>query len=61
MDRIPDHIKLCFLALFNSVNEMAYDILKYQGVDILPYLKKRVFAISFFLILLLFSYLSNLV
>jgi len=48
MDRIPDYIKLCFLALFNSVNEMAYDILKYQGVDILPYLKKKVFALSFF-------------
>ncbi|XP_011009233.1 PREDICTED: terpene synthase 10-like [Populus euphratica] len=40
MDRLPDYMKLCFLALYNSVNEMAYDILKYQGVDFLPYLKK---------------------
>jgi hypothetical protein len=55
MDRLPDYMKLCFLALFNSVNEMAYNILKYQGVDILPYLKKAVFALFIFLILLLFS------
>jgi hypothetical protein len=54
MDRLPDYMKLCFLAFYNSVNEMAYDILKYQGVDILPYLKKTVFASSF-LILVLFS------
>jgi len=53
MDRLPDYMKLCFLAFYNSVNEMAYDILKYQGVDILPYLKKAVFASSF-LILVLF-------
>ncbi|XWS39544.1 hypothetical protein CRYUN_Cryun18bG0064500 [Craigia yunnanensis] len=31
-------MKLCFLALYNSVNEMAYDILKEQGEVILPYL-----------------------
>ena len=48
MDWLPDYMKICFLALFNSVNEMAYDILKYQGVDILPYLKKAVFALFFF-------------
>ncbi|KAI9376904.1 hypothetical protein POPTR_019G023006v4 [Populus trichocarpa] len=41
MDRLPDYMKLCFLAFYNSVNEMAYNILKYQGIDILPYLKKE--------------------
>ncbi|KAG5224360.1 terpene synthase [Salix suchowensis] len=40
MDQLPHYMKLCFLSLYNSVNEMAYDILKDQGVDILPYLKK---------------------
>ncbi|XP_011009237.1 PREDICTED: terpene synthase 10-like [Populus euphratica] len=40
MDRLPDYMKLCFFALYNSVNEMAYDILKNQGIDILPYFKK---------------------
>ena len=43
MDQLPHYMKLCFLSLYNSVNEMAYDILKDQGVDILPHLKKEVF------------------
>ncbi|XP_050381966.1 tricyclene synthase EBOS, chloroplastic-like [Argentina anserina] len=33
-------LKICFLALYNTVNEMAYETLKEQGVDVLPYLKK---------------------
>ncbi|XVE49794.1 hypothetical protein DITRI_Ditri01bG0110300 [Diplodiscus trichospermus] len=37
---LPDYMKLCFLALYNSVNEMAYDILKEQGEVVLPYLTK---------------------
>ncbi|KAK4577390.1 hypothetical protein RGQ29_027760 [Quercus rubra] len=37
---LPEYLKLCFLALFNTVNEMVYDTLKEQGVDILPYLTK---------------------
>jgi len=44
MDRLPNYMKLYFFALYNSVNEMAYDILKNQGIDILPYFKKAVFA-----------------
>ncbi|KAK9984748.1 hypothetical protein SO802_034273 [Lithocarpus litseifolius] len=37
---LPEYMKLCFLALYNTVNEMVYDTLKEQGVDILPYLTK---------------------
>uniref|UniRef100_A0A5B7B6Z2 Terpene synthase metal-binding domain-containing protein n=1 Tax=Davidia involucrata TaxID=16924 RepID=A0A5B7B6Z2_DAVIN len=37
---LPDYMKLCFLALYNTVNEMAYDTLKEQGVDIIPHLTK---------------------
>ncbi|KAH7532985.1 hypothetical protein FEM48_Zijuj04G0081500 [Ziziphus jujuba var. spinosa] len=37
---LPDYMKLCFLALYNTVNEMVYDILKEQGLNILPYLTK---------------------
>ncbi|KAL6143836.1 hypothetical protein ACLB2K_054531 [Fragaria x ananassa] len=33
-------LKLSFLALYNTVNEMAYETLKDQGVDVLPYLTK---------------------
>ncbi|WMV19695.1 hypothetical protein MTR67_013080 [Solanum verrucosum] len=32
--------KCVFLALFNSVNELAYDILKEQDINILPFLRK---------------------
>ncbi|KAH7569045.1 hypothetical protein JRO89_XS06G0093900 [Xanthoceras sorbifolium] len=32
MKQLPDYMKICFLALFNSVNEMAYNILKEQGL-----------------------------
>uniref|UniRef100_A0A6N2LI54 Isoprene synthase, chloroplastic n=1 Tax=Salix viminalis TaxID=40686 RepID=A0A6N2LI54_SALVM len=41
MDQLSHYMKLCFLSLYNLVNEMAYDILKDQGVDILPHLKKE--------------------
>ncbi|XP_060167938.1 (R)-linalool synthase TPS5, chloroplastic-like isoform X2 [Lycium barbarum] len=41
MERLPDYMKLCYLALFNSTNEMAYDILKEQGINVLPYLTKQ--------------------
>ncbi|KAL5772630.1 hypothetical protein ACOSQ2_012554 [Xanthoceras sorbifolium] len=34
MRQLPDYMKICFLALFNSVNEMAYNILKEQGLDV---------------------------
>ncbi|KAJ6908436.1 terpene synthase 12 [Populus alba x Populus x berolinensis] len=37
---LPDYMKLCFLALFNTVNEMAYDHLKEQGEDAIPCLTK---------------------
>ncbi|XP_058210697.1 tricyclene synthase EBOS, chloroplastic-like isoform X2 [Rhododendron vialii] len=37
---LPDYMKLCFLALYNTTNEMAYDILKRKGVNIIPYLKR---------------------
>ncbi|KAA8524552.1 hypothetical protein F0562_010975 [Nyssa sinensis] len=37
---LPDYMKLSFLALYNTVNEMAYETLKEQGVDIIPHLAK---------------------
>ena len=42
MKDLPEYMKLCFLALYNTVNEMVYDTLKEHGVDILPYLTKAV-------------------
>uniref|UniRef100_A0A1W7HBY2 Putative limonene-myrcene synthase n=1 Tax=Scoparia dulcis TaxID=107240 RepID=A0A1W7HBY2_SCODU len=40
MDQLPEYMQICFLALNNFINEMAYDVFKEQGVDIIPYLRK---------------------
>ncbi|XVF25950.1 hypothetical protein REPUB_Repub13aG0258200 [Reevesia pubescens] len=40
MKQLPDYMKICFLALYNTVNEMANDILKEQGHDVVFNLKK---------------------
>ncbi|KAM4076883.1 hypothetical protein ACJW30_12G098400 [Castanea mollissima] len=42
MDQLPDYMKICFLALHNSVNEMALDTVKEQRFHIDEYLKKAV-------------------
>ena len=39
---LPDYMKLCFLALCNTINEIAYENLKEKEVNILPYLTKAV-------------------
>ena len=49
INTLPDYMTLCFLALYNTVNEMAYDIFKEQGVKCLPYLTKAV-CIKFYVI-----------
>ncbi|KAI7992762.1 hypothetical protein LOK49_LG12G02338 [Camellia lanceoleosa] len=40
-EQFPDYMKICFLGLFNTINEMAYVTLKEHGVHILPYLKNK--------------------
>ncbi|KAG6707193.1 hypothetical protein I3842_06G019500 [Carya illinoinensis] len=40
MDSIPYYMKIYFLVLHNSTNEMAFDALKEQGLDIIGCLKK---------------------
>ncbi|KAF7146392.1 hypothetical protein RHSIM_Rhsim04G0059400 [Rhododendron simsii] len=40
VETLPDYMKLCFLALYNTTNEMGYDILKQKGVNIIPHLKR---------------------
>ncbi|KAE8686875.1 Isoprene synthase [Hibiscus syriacus] len=37
---LPKCMELCFLALYNSVNEMAYETLRDHGQNIIPYLTK---------------------
>ncbi|KAM7505544.1 hypothetical protein LguiB_004448 [Lonicera macranthoides] len=40
MEQLPDYMKIIFLALYNSINEMAYDALKDQNSNIISFLKK---------------------
>ncbi|XP_016512603.2 (-)-camphene/tricyclene synthase, chloroplastic-like isoform X2 [Nicotiana tabacum] len=40
MEQLPEYMKVMYLALFNTINEMAYEVLKEQGINILPYLSK---------------------
>ncbi|KAM7500244.1 hypothetical protein LguiA_024658 [Lonicera macranthoides] len=39
IEQLPDYMKICFFSLYNSINEMAYDALKYQNSNIISYLK----------------------
>ncbi|XP_019174260.1 PREDICTED: (-)-alpha-terpineol synthase-like [Ipomoea nil] len=43
IEELPDNInlKICFLALLNSGNEMVYEVLQEKGVNILPYVQKH--------------------
>ncbi|KAK1556584.1 hypothetical protein Q3G72_008154 [Acer saccharum] len=34
MNQLPDYMKICFLAIFNFVNEMTYEILKEKDFDV---------------------------
>nr|BAF02831.1 monoterpene synthase [Eucalyptus globulus] len=40
VEDLPVYMKLCYLALYNSVNEMAYETLKEKGENVIPYLAK---------------------
>ncbi|KAK2989404.1 hypothetical protein RJ640_000379 [Escallonia rubra] len=44
MDQLPDYMKICFLALYNSINEMAYDVLKEQDTLVISYFTNSVQA-----------------
>ncbi|XP_042445966.1 terpene synthase 10-like [Zingiber officinale] len=40
IDKLPEYMKLCFLAVFNTVNDTGYEVMRNKGVDIIPYLKR---------------------
>ncbi|XP_022000739.2 R-linalool synthase QH1, chloroplastic [Helianthus annuus] len=40
IQEFPDYMKICFLGLYNTINEIAYNTMTHSGVLILPYLKK---------------------
>ncbi|KAH6833097.1 hypothetical protein C2S53_002961 [Perilla frutescens var. hirtella] len=40
IEKLPDYMQICYLALDNFINEMAYDVLKEQGILIIQDLRK---------------------
>nr|WBO38699.1 terpene synthase 28 [Aquilaria agallochum] len=40
VDDLPDYMKLCFLALYNTINEIAFEILQERGISVISYLAK---------------------
>ncbi|THU71986.1 hypothetical protein C4D60_Mb04t07340 [Musa balbisiana] len=38
--KLPEYMKICFLALFNTTNDTAYKVMKEKGLDIIPHLTK---------------------
>ncbi|KAK4401818.1 (-)-alpha-terpineol synthase [Sesamum angolense] len=40
MDQLPNYMRICYLALYNFINETAYEVLKQQGLLIIPHLRK---------------------
>ncbi|WMV12653.1 hypothetical protein MTR67_006038, partial [Solanum verrucosum] len=40
MEDLPDYMKVCYLALINTTNKVAYEVLKKHDITVLPYLTK---------------------
>ncbi|MED6208429.1 hypothetical protein PIB30_045002 [Stylosanthes scabra] len=40
IDTLPEYMQLCFLSLYNLINDLAFEFLKMYGFYIAPYLKK---------------------
>ncbi|KAL4200965.1 hypothetical protein AMTRI_Chr02g213770 [Amborella trichopoda] len=40
MESLPDYMKICYLAIYNTSDEISYNIMKEQGWEIKNYLKK---------------------
>ncbi|KAL8055817.1 hypothetical protein ABFX02_04G080300 [Erythranthe guttata] len=39
IETLPEYMKICYLALYNTTNEICYKVLKENGWTVLPYLK----------------------
>lgn len=55
MDELPDYMQILFLALYNSIHEMAYDILREKNQNVLGPLSRTVFFCS----ISIFNFLSK--
>ncbi|KAK1305166.1 putative terpene synthase 11 [Acorus calamus] len=40
VDGLPQYMKICYMALYNTINEIAYSILKEYGWSVIPHLQR---------------------
>ncbi|GFY99123.1 terpene synthase 21 [Actinidia rufa] len=40
MEQLPQYMKICYMALFNTTNEIGYKVLKDHGWSVVPHLKR---------------------
>ncbi|KAI3769383.1 hypothetical protein L6452_00485 [Arctium lappa] len=40
MEQLPEYMKICYMALYNTTNEICYEVLKEHGLSVLPFLCK---------------------
>ncbi|XP_065873380.1 probable terpene synthase 11 isoform X1 [Euphorbia lathyris] len=40
MESLPEYMKICYMALYNTTNDIAYMILKQHGWNVVPHLKR---------------------
>ncbi|KAJ9542355.1 hypothetical protein OSB04_028861 [Centaurea solstitialis] len=40
MEHLPEYMKICYMALYNTTNEICFEVLKKHGLSVLPFLRK---------------------
>lgn len=46
-DELPEYMKICYLAMFNFGNEIAYDVLRDHGLNVISNIKEAVRTILY--------------
>ena len=42
IEKLPEYMKICYVALYNTINDVGYKVLKEYGWFIIPHLRKTV-------------------
>ncbi|KAK1432399.1 hypothetical protein QVD17_09295 [Tagetes erecta] len=40
IEQLPEYMKICYMALYNTTNEICFVVRKHHGLSVLPYLRK---------------------
>lgn len=56
MEDLPEYMRICYMALYNTTNEICYKVLKENGWSVLPYLKATVNTVTLSVSYYLFFY-----